>query len=219
MAEPIFQRAKRVVKANVENVLDRAERATGTGMMRQAIRDIDQTIDALTAEKLAALDRKTEAHADQKLTKTQIADWQEKARFTMEKGRDDLTQAAISREMELEDKILHLKSIQINSQKRADQLDNMVIDLDAQRDQMSIELKVAERAEARKSELEKASKPMTREIDRKVDRVMETFKKSADKIASSNAENEDIEAMKKDAEIERRLQEMKAEMAEKKSKK
>ena len=52
MAESIFMRVRRVISASIEDAVDAMERAGGTSVMREAVREVDDLRDLLAALQL-----------------------------------------------------------------------------------------------------------------------------------------------------------------------
>src|SRR5215217_8258739 len=102
MAESIFLRVRRLISGSVEDVVDAMERAGGTSVMREAIREVDRAIDEVRAEQEAATARRLLAMRQQKMFRDKLGGLEEKARFAMGENRDDLAEAAVSRQLEFE---------------------------------------------------------------------------------------------------------------------
>ncbi|HKG83144.1 MAG TPA: hypothetical protein VKB16_08320 [Beijerinckiaceae bacterium] len=58
MAESIFLRVRRLISGSIEDSVDAMERAGGTSVMREAIREVDRAIDEVRSEHEAATARR-----------------------------------------------------------------------------------------------------------------------------------------------------------------
>lgn len=96
MAENIFERARRVVSAALEDGVERLEQASGTKLMKQAVREVDYAIEDAEDEYVAAEKRKSAASAQAGILREEAAEWREKAEYALSKDRDDLAEAAIA---------------------------------------------------------------------------------------------------------------------------
>src|SRR5918997_6594702 len=102
MAEPIYLRVKRVLSASIEDAVDAMERAGGTSVMREAVRELDRALDEVRAEHEAVTARRLQAARQQRLFRERAAGLDEKARFALGEGREDLAEAALSRQLDFE---------------------------------------------------------------------------------------------------------------------
>ena len=99
----------------------------------------------------------------------------DKARFSLGKGRDDLAEAALSRQLDLEAELARLDRIQADAAKQALRLDECTAALAARKTQMEAELAAFEAARA--DTMLGGDGPTRRDqaLQRKVDRAQETF--------------------------------------------
>ncbi|MFD0934835.1 hypothetical protein ACFQ12_06510, partial [Methylobacterium trifolii] len=67
MAESIFNRMSRILRATVEDSIDRLEQAGGEAVMREAIREADRAVDQAKAEREAVTVRRLQAARQQGL--------------------------------------------------------------------------------------------------------------------------------------------------------
>lgn len=102
MAESIFARMSRLLSATVEDSVDRLERAGGESVMREAIREADRAVDQVKAEREAVMTRRLQAARQQQMLAKRIEELTGKATFAVEGGREDLAEAALSRQIDFE---------------------------------------------------------------------------------------------------------------------
>lgn len=214
MAEAFYMRAKRVVSVGIEETLDKVERASGTSLMRQAIREMDHAIDKVQREIDDATDRKVQAASQQQSTLKNAKLWGEKAVFTIAKGRDDLAEGALSRQMDLEAQSKQFEDIKVSSKKEAERLGESLTALKARRKEMNQELVEFEKAirETQLGGTEKAD--FERSIERKVENAQRTFDRSMGLVAEVEGSSVDnafaknaaeIDKLQRDSEIEERM--------------
>jgi phage shock protein A len=108
MAEPIFMRVRRVISANIEDTVDQMERAGGAKVMAEAIREVDRVVDEVRAEHEAATSRRLQAVRQQRMIAEKLSALESKARFALGQSREDLAEAAIARQIELEEQTTKL---------------------------------------------------------------------------------------------------------------
>lgn len=102
MAESIFNRISRILSATVEDSIDRLEKAGGEAVMREAIREADRALDQVKAELEAAVSRRLLAARQRAMLAERVEALTEKAGFAIDAGRDDLAEAALSRQIDFE---------------------------------------------------------------------------------------------------------------------
>jgi phage shock protein A len=102
MAESIFARISRILSAGIEDSVDHLEKAGGESVMREAIREADRAIDQVKAERDVVMSRRLQAARHQILLAKRVDALNEKARFAIDQGRDDLAEAALSRQIDFE---------------------------------------------------------------------------------------------------------------------
>ena len=140
MAEPIYLRVRRVLSASAEEAVDAMERAGGASVLREAIRQVDRALEEVRAEQEAVAARGLEAKKRQSAIRERVADLEEKARFALSRGRDDLAEAALSSQLDLEERVARLDAAQADAAEQAGRLDECAAALAARKAQMEKDL-------------------------------------------------------------------------------
>ena len=104
MAESIFARVSRLLSATVEDAVDRMEQAGGDAVMREAIREADRAIDEVKAQLEAVMARRLQAARQGRMLAERVAELIERAKFALGEGREDLAEAALSRQVDFEER-------------------------------------------------------------------------------------------------------------------
>ncbi|RAI41236.1 PspA/IM30 family protein [Rhodoplanes roseus] len=146
MAESIFLRVRRLVSASIEDAVDAMERAGGSGVMREAIREVDRAVDEVRAEQEAAASRRLQAIRHQRLLREKHAELDEKARFAIAENRDDLAEAAVARQLDLEQEATRLQATEADAAAEAGRLDECLAALAGRKARMEEALAVFEAA-------------------------------------------------------------------------
>jgi phage shock protein A len=136
MAEPIYLRVRRILSASIEDVVDRMERAGGATVMAEAVREVDRALDEIRGEQEAATARKLQAIRQQRMLRDRATALVDKAKVAMEAGRDDLAEAALSRQLDFEAQAERLDSVQANAAEEAGRLDECVTALATRKTEM-----------------------------------------------------------------------------------
>ncbi|MGX6647116.1 PspA/IM30 family protein [Maricaulaceae bacterium MS644] len=140
MAEGLVSRVTRLVSGSVNSIVDAVENAAPETVMREAIREVERAIDDVRAELgLAAANKH---HANKRLMETTakheaLADQIETA---VTEGRDDLAEAAIGRQLDIEAQIPLLESALTEAAEREAELEGYVQALQGRKREMEADL-------------------------------------------------------------------------------
>lgn len=140
MSESLVSRVKRLVSGGVNSLVDAVENASPETVMKEAIREVDSAVDqvrdalgeTLAAKHLASR-RLMDASAKHEELGAQIG-------MAVKEGRDDLAEAAISRQMDLESQIPVLESAISDAAAKEAELEGYIAALQARRREMEEEL-------------------------------------------------------------------------------
>jgi phage shock protein A len=136
MAETIFARVSRLLSATVEDTVDRMEQAGGDVVMREAIREADRAIDQVKAQLESIMARRLQASRQQKMLAERAQELTSKARFAVEADRDDLAEAALSRQVDFEAQAKKLELVQSQAREEEQRLEDGLAALSARKRQM-----------------------------------------------------------------------------------
>lgn len=175
MVESIFARVRRVISASIEDVVDAMERAGGASVMREALREVDRAIDEVRAEQEAATARRLQAMRQQRMFRDQLTALEEKARFAIAQNRDDLAEAAVSRQIDFEAQAERLDAVQAEAASEAGRLEECLVALTTRKSQMAEALAAFETAQRDASLGGDGPTRFDRRTERKVERAEEAF--------------------------------------------
>lgn len=136
MAESIFTRISRLLSATVEDAVDRMEQAGSDTVMREAIREADRAIDQVKAELEATMARRLQAARQQKMIADRVEELTDKAKFAVNQQRDDLAEAALSRQVDFEAQAKKLDTVQQEAREQEEKLEAGLAALNARKRQM-----------------------------------------------------------------------------------
>jgi phage shock protein A len=136
MAESIFARVSRLLSATVEDSVDRMEQAGGDAVMREAIREADRAIDQMKVEFEATMARRLQAARQQKMLSERVEELTTKAKFALGQGREDLAEAALSRQIDFEAQTKKLDDVQSQAREEEQRLESGLAALNARKRQM-----------------------------------------------------------------------------------
>lgn len=146
MAESIIARVRRIISGSIEDTVDGLERAGGVSVMREAIREVERATDEVRAEHEAAIARRLQAVRQQRLFRERLAGLEEKARFALGEGREDLAEAAITRQLDFEAQAERLDAVQAEAAVEVKRLEECLTALADRKRQMDETLETFEKA-------------------------------------------------------------------------
>jgi phage shock protein A len=215
VSEPIFVRVRRVLRASAEDRVDALERASGTSLMRETIRQVARALDEVRAEQAALAARIAQAKRQQGQVRERIADLDGKARFSLGKGRDDLAEAAVSRQLDLEAELGRLDRVQADAGEEAVRLDECAAALAARKAQMEAELAAFEASRPDDALVGDGPTRRDQALQRKVDRAQETFDRVMAGVGGkparpADAHEAEIDALRRSAAVAERMAALRA---------
>lgn len=140
MKESITSRVGRIVSSSVNALVDAIENVAPEMVMEEAIREVDGVMDEVRAELGRTI---AQRHlAEQRLADSRKAhtDHSQKIQLAVTEGRDDLAEAAIAQQIDIEAQIPVLEKAISEANARGQELDGYINALQAKRREMRTEL-------------------------------------------------------------------------------
>jgi phage shock protein A len=202
MAETIFARVSRLLSATVEDTVDRMEQAGGDVVMREAIREADRAIDQVKAQLESTMARRLQASRQQKMLAERAQELTSKARFAVEADRDDLAEAALSRQVDFEAQAKKLELVQSQAREEEQRLEDGLAALSARKRQMEDALSayLVSRREAALGG-DGPTRP-DRSAEKKVDAAEQAFDRAMAGVGGVGLARGDADAINRVAEID-----------------
>ncbi|MBY6242018.1 PspA/IM30 family protein [Methylosinus sp. Sm6] len=153
MTESIATRVKRILSASIADLVDRLEAAQGESVMKETIREIELVIDEARVESGRAAAKRLQAVRQAQMTRDKIADLARRAKEALEESREDLAEAAISRQIDLEAQIVALAGAECDAGNAEDAIERDIAALTARKKEMeeSLAAFVSSRREAERN--------------------------------------------------------------------
>jgi phage shock protein A len=136
VAESIFERVSRLLSGKLEDSVDRLEQAGGAAVMREAIREVDRAIDQLRSDHEGVVTRRLQAARQRKMLAEHVHKLTEKAKFAVSEGRDDLAEAALSRQIDFEQQSAQCSQVEAAAREEEQRLENSITALRTRKTQM-----------------------------------------------------------------------------------
>jgi phage shock protein A len=200
------------------------EQAGGDSVMREAIREADRAIDQVRAQHEAAMARRLQAARQQKMIVDKLNELTAKARFAIEEGREDLAEAALSRQIDFEEQSRKLELVQTQNREEEARLDDGLTALKTRKAQMEDALSAYMISRREASLGGDGPSRGERSVTKKVDAAEQAFDRAmsgAGGVGFTRADADtinrvaEIDGLQKGAAIAQRLAALKAQTAEK----
>ena len=133
MARGIFSRMADIAKANLNDLITRAE--DPEKMIRQMIVEMEEAVNKATASVGTAVANEKRLERQFMEKEDQIESWQKKAELAVESGEDDLARRALERKGSLQEAAKDLAAALEESQKTSSQLKQQLTQLKAKLDE------------------------------------------------------------------------------------
>jgi phage shock protein A len=217
MADSIFVRIQNVLAAGADSTVSAVERASGTSLMREAIRQVARAED--DARECLETTRARGLHAQrrQQALADQIATLGEQARFALSKDRPDLAEAAIARQIDCETQAKQVAAAEQEAVDEAVRLEEGLTALRARKTDMQKELAAFEAA--RSTGTGGDARPAPDRVARQVSRAETLFERAMAAAgggdlgltpAGDAARIAEIEALRREAAVAERLAALRA---------
>lgn len=173
MAEGLMNRVKRLVSGSVNSIVDAVENAAPEAVMKEAIREIDSAIDDVRDQLGRVIANKH--HANKRLMEANAKheDLAEKLRLAVDQNRDDLAEAAIARQLDLEAQMPVLEDALKDTSAEEAELEAYISALAGRRREMEEDLQTY--LASRPTESEGAPAARDSQPDRKVENAETAF--------------------------------------------
>ncbi|MFT3977281.1 MAG: PspA/IM30 family protein [Sphingomonas bacterium] len=131
-------RAYRLANAGADTMLGAAERFSGDALVREALRDMDHAIDALTHERCAATGRLAGIEQERADQRARIAILSEQASYAMDRNRPDLAERAVATRVDTESRVAALEGECQQAEAARDKADAALTDAQDRRARMNL---------------------------------------------------------------------------------
>lgn len=202
MAESIFLRVRRLCSARIEDTVDRMETEGGDAVMREAIREVDRAIDEIRSQQSAAMARRLQAAKQQAMVEGKIAELGNKARFAVDSGRDDLAEAALTRQVDFEAELEKLKKTQGSTAEEEAKLEDSLASLRSRKVQMEDALRAFGEAQAEASMGGDKGFQVQQGIERKVEQAEAAFDRAMGGAGGVSFTRADADTINKVSELD-----------------
>ncbi|MCP3928826.1 MAG: PspA/IM30 family protein [Bacteroidetes bacterium] len=140
MKEKLINRVGRIISGSVHSLIDTIESAAPETVLSEAIREIESAVDEVRTELGKVVAKKHLASSKLMEENKKHEDLSEKIELAVKENRDDLAEAAISRQLDIETQIPILEATIDDCNDQEKELENYVNALQAKKREMKEEL-------------------------------------------------------------------------------
>ena len=140
MSESLVLRVKRLISGSANGVVDALETANAEVVMREAVREIDRATDDVREELARTMTARHQTNRLLEHTKAKLVELSERAKLAVDQARDDLAEAALSRQLDLEAEIPVLEGKIVEFTAKQTELEGYVAGLAARKREMESEI-------------------------------------------------------------------------------
>ncbi len=203
MAKGIFARMADILKANINELLDRAEEPDK--MIRQMVREMEEAVNKATASVGTALANQKRLERQHQEKVAQVEDWQRRAERAVEAGDDELARRALERKAVFQKMRDELHTALEESRRTVDQLKTQLGELKVKLE----EARAREGALVARHRAAQARKQMAQSMSGLGSNAFSSFERFEQKIESTEAEAEAYEEMASDeGDIEKQIRQL-----------
>jgi len=216
----IASRVGRIISGSAKKVVEILESATPEIVMEEAINEIDGAIFEVRGE-LGKLE------AERHLANKQISDAESKLKtlsnqieIALDEGRDDLAEAAVQRQIDIESQLPILKKSVTEPGETISELTNYITALQAKKREMRDELREWRKSKEIAEKVAQGTKESPSTIDARVARAENAFDRIISKSTSSRIDANhasklaELEELARDTKVKERLSQIKAKRSE-----
>lgn len=182
MTKGIFSRMADIVKANINDLLTKAE--DPEKMIRQMILEMEEAVNKATASVGTAVANEKRLERQYLAQEDQIESWQKKAELAVESGEDKLAQRALERKAALQEALDDLNAALEESQKTSTQLKEQMQQLKAKLD----EARATQGALIARQKAAQARKQIAQGLAGVGDDAFSSFERFRDRVETTEAE-------------------------------
>lgn len=188
MSESLSGRVGRLVGGGLHSLLDAMERAAPDAVMNQAIREVDSAIEEVRSELAKVIAERHMAVKRLAEENSRYEDLTQKAELALNKGQEDLAEAAVGRQLDIEAQLPLIEQRVKDCTSRQQELEGFILALQGRRREMEEELRsvIAARKEAQNEAAASECAQVEVTTHKKVERAASAFDRARQSIAGSS---------------------------------
>lgn len=175
MNESISSRVGRIISGSLNAIVDAVENAAPEAVMQESIREIDGAIDEVRIELGKVIAAKHLASNRLMSENQKHTDLAEKLELAVQQGRDDLAEAAISAQLDIEAQLPVLENTISDNNSKEKELEGYIAALKAKKNEMQDELDEYKRLQQELNTSTSTAAASAGTINQQVDKASASF--------------------------------------------
>lgn len=175
MNESISSRVGRIISGSLNAIVDAVENAAPETVMQESIREIENAIDEVRIELGKVIAAKHLASNRLMSENQKHTDLAEKLELAVQQGRDDLAEAAISAQLDIEAQLPVLENTISDNTTREKELEGYIAALKAKKSEMQDELDEYKRLQHELNATDSMGAASSNSVNQQVDKASASF--------------------------------------------
>lgn len=190
MSESLVLRVKRLISGSANGVVDALETVNAEMVMREAVREIERATDDVREELAHAMTARHQTARLLEHTKAKLVELSGRAKLAVDQARDDLAEAALSRQLDLEAEIPAHEAKIVELTTKQTELEGYVAGLAARRREMENDIAAFVAASASAARAAGSAGPeasVATKAERRADQAQQAFDRAMGSPAAGAA--------------------------------
>ena len=219
MSESLVLRVKRPISGSANGVVDALETANAEMVMREAVREIERATDDVREELARAMTARHQTTRLLEHTKVKQVELSGRAKLAVDQARDDLAEAALSRQLDLEAEIPAYESRIVELTAKQTELEGYVAGLAARKREMEKDIATfvaASEAAARAAGGAGPGASVASKAERRADQAQQAFERAMGSPAGAKPDREtaarlhELDRLSRSSKVAERLAQLKS---------
>jgi phage shock protein A len=219
MSESLVLRVKRLISGSANGVVDALETANAEMVMREAVREVERATDDVREELARAMTARHQTTRLLEHTKVKQVELSGRAKLAVDQARDDLAEAALSRQLDLEAEIPAYESRIVELTAKQTELEGYVAGLAARKREMEKDIATfvaASEAAARAAGGAGPGASVASKAERRADQAQQAFERAMGSPAGAKPDREtaarlhELDRLSRSSKVAERLAQLKS---------
>jgi phage shock protein A len=206
MSESLVLRVKRLISGSVNGVVDALETANAEVVMREAVREIERATDDVREELARTITTRHQTNRLLEHTKGKLIELTDRAKLAVDQARDDLAEAALSRQLDLEAEIPVHKAKVVELTAKQSELEGYIAGLAARQREMENDIAAFASASETAAHAAGSAGPgasVATKAERRADQAQQAFERAMGGSSAAGGVRPDRETSAKLHELDR----------------
>ena len=219
MSESLVLRVKRLISGSVNGAVDALETANAEVVMREAVREIERATDDVREELARTMTARHQTNRLLEHTKAKLVELSARAKLAVDQARDDLAEAALSRQLDLEAEIPAHESKIVGFTAKQTELEGYIAGLAARKREMENDIAAFVAASASAARAAGGAGPgasVASKAEQRADQAQQAFERAMGSPAGARPDREtaarlhELDRLSRSSKVAERLAQLKS---------